>query len=369
MFFKPNGDHNSSPCTHVLGLLLVFAFIPFLFSDVFAQNCGNPPTGFGPDWARKYKKWCVDDCCGEFIMSGGNPNCSPGPRWGCKETDLEPIQEDTHKEDAYKKEKAEKEARDKLIQNLKNQNDKKKKQEEAANRLKKSLIQQSAQKQLKDKLRQEAKKNQDEARERLEKTLEQKKEDNATFSLEAYLLVTKLNDAAKEINPSKKIHRSLKCVDFFQALGKQLGAEGEEWTMQPKEKISRANIIADIIAAKALQGKEWTQVYGENQADIARQVQELANRGIVVIGVKKAKNHGHLAIASPIPSQLQLKHFGKAGPMVRDGNLYEGDRTYPKDYGTVRATKAFGSYEKDPPTWYIWLPSAEIKEPITKEPY
>lgn len=44
--------------------------------------------------------------------------------------------------------------------------------------------------------------------------------------------------------------------------------------------------------------------------------------------------------------------------MVRDGNIYDSkkdQKIYPKDYGTVRATKAF-DYSANQPKWYLWQP-------------
>jgi len=129
-----NRGHDNIPRAFILGLLLIFVFFPLLFTEVFAQNCSSPPTGsYGPAWAKAYKKWCEDDCCGVFSMSGGNPSCTPGPRWGC----INP--EPAHEEPTANKEKREKEARERLNQNLRDLNNKKKNQEQAVNRLKDTL--------------------------------------------------------------------------------------------------------------------------------------------------------------------------------------------------------------------------------------
>jgi hypothetical protein len=46
---------------------------------VLAQNCSNPPTGFGGSWWSAYAKWCTD--CGG-VPNASNMSCNPGSNWG-----------------------------------------------------------------------------------------------------------------------------------------------------------------------------------------------------------------------------------------------------------------------------------------------
>ena len=60
----------------VVGLMAVLSSIPAL-----AQNCSNPPHGFGSAWWQSYAKWCTD-CCGK--PDAASLSCNPGTNWGCK---------------------------------------------------------------------------------------------------------------------------------------------------------------------------------------------------------------------------------------------------------------------------------------------
>jgi len=65
---------------------MVICTMVALHPDSMAQNCSSPPTGsYGPAWARQYQAWCVA-CNGSFSMAGGNPSCTPGPKWGGKQS-------------------------------------------------------------------------------------------------------------------------------------------------------------------------------------------------------------------------------------------------------------------------------------------
>lgn len=46
-----------------------------------AQDCNNPPRGFGNEWAQQYAAWC-QRCGGQVTGSGPGIGCKPGPNWG-----------------------------------------------------------------------------------------------------------------------------------------------------------------------------------------------------------------------------------------------------------------------------------------------
>lgn len=176
--------------------------------------------------------------------------------------------------------------------------------------------------------------------------------ETALFTPAATELVSHLNNAAQTINPNKETDpekQSLKCSEFFRAVGSEFAASGDAWAPG----LQANQIIDKIVSDKSGQ---WAKV---DEKD----VQTFANRGIVVVGVRKDTrpgHHGHLAVASPCPQDIDLSDFGRYGPMIRDGNVYEKPETgkiYPKDWGTVRATFAFGNYRENPPAWYMWVPS------------
>jgi hypothetical protein len=78
--------------------------------------------------------------------------------------------------------------------------------------------------------------------------------------------------------------------------------------------------------------QDWTEV------DF-RDVQSLANRGVLVIGTYiNASGPGHLAIVYPIADESK-------GPLVRDGNIHrnkQGVVFAASSYGAVPANQSFG---------------------------
>jgi hypothetical protein len=177
-------------------------------------------------------------------------------------------------------------------------------------------------------------------------------------------LVFALEDAARKVNPGKSLDletQDKNCSAFFRLVGKKIGAKGDEWTLRNtkderhKKKPVQANDIVKMISENK-EGK-WEKIRG-NEEDVTRQVQELANNGLVVVATQIGSNHGHLAIASPLPPKVTLSNFAGHGPMVRDGNVHpSGGHKKSTGLGTARASYAFGGYSSDPPTWYLWLPS------------
>lgn len=179
------------------------------------------------------------------------------------------------------------------------------------------------------------------------------------FPEAAAQIVFALDAAAKAVNPDKSLDpasQDLNCSSFFRAAGKRLGAVGEEWTREDLQ----ANDIARLVAADH---QHWEALIGSSEK-VARQVQHLANLGVVVVGFKIAPGHGHIAIASPIPPNISVDNFSGHGPMVRDGNVHmsHGSKK-PSGWGAVRASYAFANYTSDgeEPIWYVWLPSVNGK--------
>jgi len=50
-------------------------------SPARAQDCNQPPQGFGNEWWERYAQWC-SACCG--TPNRGTTSCSPGTNWGCR---------------------------------------------------------------------------------------------------------------------------------------------------------------------------------------------------------------------------------------------------------------------------------------------
>lgn len=188
------------------------------------------------------------------------------------------------------------------------------------------------------------------------------------FSPRAAQLVDILNKAAERALPgSQPIPKvgqhpgqkeDLNCSQFFHQMMRELGTAGSavnsEWT-NPN---ATANDIADNISRSA----DWVRV------DIG-QVQDLANRGIVVVGAQHGANHGHVGTAFPIPSTVNPGNFPSnsqfkgVGPFVRDGNEHQYGSPdnpdtptglFPSSYGAVRANLAFDLHST---TWYEFKPS------------
>ena len=174
-----------------------------------------------------------------------------------------------------------------------------------------------------------------------------------------------LDAAARRVNPKKSLDpksQDLNCSAFFRELGRQIEATGEEWTAatirdsRGKKSPVQANQIAEMIRKNP---SEWQPVSG-TESVVTRDVQSRANEGMVVVGVWEGPEHGHLAVASPMPPNVPLEKFCCRGPMVRDGNVHlSSGKKKPAGWGAVRAGFAFNDYSGDPPKWYLFRPSAQ----------
>jgi hypothetical protein len=60
------------------GAACILCVLPGIAS---AQDCSNPPRGWGSSWWRQYEQWCRD--CGGTPNSG-TTSCTPGANWGRK---------------------------------------------------------------------------------------------------------------------------------------------------------------------------------------------------------------------------------------------------------------------------------------------
>lgn len=211
----------------------------------------------------------------------------------------------------------------------------------------------------------------------------------ARFSAAAAELVAMMNKASAKLGLKKGVDSpangptGMQCNLFLQALGRELQAKGRPTAGSEWRSGLVANDIADKIARN--ESGQWKEVPEKD-------VQELANRGIVVVGVswdRRPGRHGHIAIAYPVRGEgvtlgTDRREKGDAArPFVRDGNehrwrepgggLVDGRRYYPSDWGAVRATRAWqygrrlrsGAPEgvsfrygnEKSPAWYKWLPS------------
>jgi hypothetical protein len=64
-----------------------------------SAQCSNPPSGFGPAWARQYAAWCRQNG-GQYDSNG--PKCVPGPNWcGRQGAQGSAAAPDTSEADAY----------------------------------------------------------------------------------------------------------------------------------------------------------------------------------------------------------------------------------------------------------------------------
>ena len=134
-------------------------------------------------------------------------------------------------------------------------------------------------------------------------------------------------------------------------MGEELRQQGLPATSKAWTTADANNIVKEIAENK---NQQW-QVRDE------KEVQRLANSGVIVVGVyngEPRKEHGHVAIAFPLPPHFRTSQFPGSGPFVRDGNTSDNNtegRLYSRSWGAVRASKVFGSSRR--PTWYIWVPS------------
>ncbi len=178
-------------------------------------------------------------------------------------------------------------------------------------------------------------------------------------------LVAMLNRVSKKLRLQKGVDpkdlKGLNCNFFFQGLGRELKAKGRPASGPAWQEGLLANDIGDKIARN--ESGQWKQV-------AEAEVQKLANRGVVVVGLswdRRPGRHGHVAIAFPVPHGGGNVTDG-AGPFVRDGNERRARSTtepgkkkvYPSDWGAVRASKAFKYDRKKHQIrgkWYKWSPS------------
>lgn len=172
------------------------------------------------------------------------------------------------------------------------------------------------------------------------------------FNRVSAAMPTNNGDKSLEKGVDTKNMERLNCNFYFRGMGRELLAKGypatgPEWTNTDLQ----ANKIVDIIVTNK---KHWRKI---RESD----VQNLANQGIIVVGVTKHEPNGHIAIVFPIPPGIKVADG--TGPFVRDGNETMGFSTetgnkkiYPHEWGAVRASKAWPKSGPQP-MWYIWLPS------------
>lgn len=178
---------------------------------------------------------------------------------------------------------------------------------------------------------------------------------NTRMPASAATLVDMLNSAAQNLKlPKGGVHsgESLNCKFYFQSLGAELRKHGLSATAEvwSNDKLSANDIVGKIKSGTA----EWKPVSDSN-------VQELANRGVVVVGLAGGASHGHIAVAFPTSPGQDLSTIRGQGPFIRDGDEHSPDteadrKLYPSTWGAVKASKVF-SYRRSPPEWYVWTPS------------
>ncbi|MDD3847418.1 MAG: hypothetical protein PHC90_13805 [Syntrophorhabdaceae bacterium] len=180
---------------------------------------------------------------------------------------------------------------------------------------------------------------------------------DAKFPPAAANLVNIMDRVTKELNrPKGGYHKGLKprlvCNLFFQGVGKEL---------------TKLGLPADRGAWK--KGLIAVQIKGEIEADKTAwnelkegDVQERANRGIIVVAVSR----DHVAIAFPVPPGTQ---FSAKEPLFRDGNEHGPEnqadrRLHASSWGAVPARNMFGyeygdkeKKELKSPRFYVWTPS------------
>jgi len=193
-------------------------------------------------------------------------------------------------------------------------------------------------------------------------------------------LVAILDSAAKdlELPKGRATGRSLtqeNCNKFFLQIGQELQKRNRpSWSGDFPDNPKRpekwtANMVVRRISESAGRGGDgkWQMIglsgneLGPSIEEIYTQAQQLANRGVIIVGAMPGgtNSHGHLGILAPLPCGFESKSVsGSAGPFVRDGDEHETrdkSRKYcPSTYGTVRASEAFRLSTTD---WYIWTAS------------
>jgi hypothetical protein len=148
------------------------------------------------------------------------------------------------------------------------------------------------------------------------------------------------------------------CQAFFRGVADSLSQEGKvSWRDDFNGLV--ADGIAKKIEADSANGKNWEKIKGSTPQEIWKSAQDLANKGVIIVGAMPADSSGdgHLGFVFPVPDGLKASNFSGSGPFVRDGNEHwPQGRDYPSTYGAVKASKAF---QMNSTSWYIWAPSKQ----------
>jgi hypothetical protein len=158
----------------------------------------------------------------------------------------------------------------------------------------------------------------------------------------------------------------LNCQTFFRALGDELARRGRaSWDGQfnlDRADGLQADGIFRAISAEAGAGGRWREVTPE-RAQVAANAGQIAIGGVPANPARK-REHGHLAVVTPLPPGMKLRAFrGEgSGPFVRDGNEHrpkEMTRVSPSTWGAIRASRMMPPGET---RWFVFVPSTAEPE-------
>lgn len=181
--------------------------------------------------------------------------------------------------------------------------------------------------------------------------------EDVRFPPAAANLVNIMDRVTRELDrPKGGYHKDLDprrvCNFFFQGVGRELKKLGLPTDTGAWKKGLVASQIKERIEKDRI---DWGKVKEKD-------VQALANRGIIVVAVSR----DHVAIAFPVPSDTQ---FSDTGPLFRDGNEHGPEnqanrRLHASSWGAVPARNMFDYEYRDKdkkqlksPRFYVWTPS------------
>lgn len=187
------------------------------------------------------------------------------------------------------------------------------------------------------------------------------KSKDVPFPPAAANLVNIMDKVTKDLNrPKGGYHKNLDpklvCNLFFQGIGEELKKQGLPAGTKAWQKGLRAHQIKEAIESDKT--GEWREVKEKD-------VQQLANKGIIVVGLSKE----HVATAFPAPPGAKIK---TNGPLFRDGNEHAPDRQadhrlHASSWGAIPSHNMFQYEYKDKekkqlesPKFYVWTPSESL---------
>jgi len=181
------------------------------------------------------------------------------------------------------------------------------------------------------------------------------------MNTEAARMVAILDRTSRKLNLPKAVSDqaqvSRNCQAFFRGVASELTAAHKASWEDDFAGLDADGIVRRV-ESSAQTGGKWEKVQGDPES-VWRTAQELADRGVIVIGgsERDASGSGHLGFVFPRPPGLDESRFAGEGrgPFVRDGNQHRETHA-PSGWGAVRASRAFVLSRT---SWYVWVPSKQ----------